>query len=131
MTQEVDYLIIGGGSAGSVMAGRLSEDAKVQVMLLEAGGHGDSWLVKTPIAAVAMLPTRINNYAFETVPQAGLNGRKGYQPRGKGLGGSSAINAMIYTRGPRSDYDHWSQLGNVGWSYDELLPYFKRSENNI
>lgn len=130
MTHEVDYLIIGGGSAGSVMAGRLSEDANVQIMLLEAGGTGDSWLVKTPAAAVAMLPTPINNYAFETVPQAGLNGRKGYQPRGKGLGGSSAINAMIYTRGPRSDYDHWSDLGNVGWSYDELLPYFKRSENN-
>lgn len=130
MTHEVDYLIIGGGSAGSVMAGRLSEDANVQIMLLEAGGTGDSWLVKTPAAAVAMLPTPINNYAFETVPQAGLNGRKGYQPRGKGLGGSSAINAMIYTRGPRSDYDHWAALGNVGWSYDDLLPYFKRSENN-
>jgi choline dehydrogenase-like flavoprotein len=130
MTHEVDYLIIGGGSAGSVMAGRLSEDANVQIMLLEAGGTGDSWLVKTPAAAVAMLPTPINNYAFETVPQTGFNGRKGYQPRGKGLGGSSAINAMIYTRGPRSDYDHWSDLGNVGWSYDELLPYFKRSENN-
>ena len=130
MTHEVDYLIIGGGSAGSVMAGRLSEDANVQIMLLEAGGTGDSWLVKTPAAAVAMLPTPINNYAFETVPQAGLNGRKGYQPRGKGLGGSSAINAMIYTRGPRSDYDHWAALGNAGWSYDELLPYFKRSENN-
>jgi choline dehydrogenase-like flavoprotein len=130
MTHEVDYLVIGGGSGGSVMAGRLSENPEVQVMLLEAGGQGDSWLVNTPAAAVAMLPTRINNYAFETVPQAGLNGRQGYQPRGKGLGGSSAINAMVYTRGHRSDYDHWADLGNVGWSYDELLPYFKRSENN-
>jgi choline dehydrogenase-like flavoprotein len=127
---DMDYIVIGGGSSGSVMAGRLSEDADVQVMLLEAGGQGDSWLVNTPAAAVAMLPTRLNNYAFETVPQAGLNGRKGYQPRGKGLGGSSAINAMVYTRGHRSDYDHWSDLGNAGWSYDELLPYFKRSENN-
>lgn len=125
-----DYIVIGGGSAGSVMAGRLSEDAQTQVTLLEAGGPGDSWLVNTPAAAVAMLPTHINNYAFETVPQPGLNGRKGYQPRGKGLGGSSAINAMVYTRGHRTDYDHWAALGNTGWSYDDMLPYFKRSENN-
>ena len=92
-----DYVVIGGGSAGSVMAGRLSEDANTTVALLEAGGKGDSWLVNIPAAAVAMLPTSINNYAFETVPQPGLNGRRGYQPRGKCLGGSSAINAMIYT----------------------------------
>lgn len=126
-----DYIVVGGGSAGSVMAGRLSEDVNTNVVLLEAGGKGDSWLVNTPAAAVAMLPTSINNYAFETVPQKGLNGRRGYQPRGKCLGGSSAINAMIYTRGHRSDYDHWNALGNPGWSYDELLPYFKKSENNL
>ena len=125
-----DYIVVGGGSAGSVMAGRLSEDVNTSVVLLEAGGKGDSWLVNTPAAAVAMLPTSINNYAFETVPQKGLNGRRGYQPRGKCLGGSSAINAMIYTRGHRSDYDHWRSLGNLGWSYDEMLPYFKKSENN-
>ena len=125
-----DYIVVGGGSAGSVMASRLSEDANISVALFEAGGNGDSWLVKTPAAAVAMLPTSINNYAFETVPQKGLNGRRGYQPRGKCLGGSSAINAMIYTRGHRSDYDHWHSLGNLGWSYDEMLPYFKKSENN-
>ena len=125
-----DYVVIGGGSGGSVMAGRLSEDGNTTVALLEAGGKGDSWLVNTPAAAVAMLPTKINNYAFETVPQPGLNGRRGYQPRGKCLGGSSAINAMIYTRGHRVDYDHWASLGNDGWSYDDLLPYFKKSENN-
>lgn len=127
---KFDYIVVGGGSAGSVIASRLSEDAHTSVALLEAGGSGDSWLVKTPAAAVAMLPTSINNYAFETVPQKGLNGRRGYQPRGKCLGGSSAINAMIYTRGHKSDYDHWANLGNSGWSYDELLPYFKKSENN-
>ena len=128
--QAFDYIVVGGGSAGSVMAGRLSEDASTSVALLEAGGKGDSWVVKTPAAAVAMLPTSINNYAFQTVPQKGLNGRRGYQPRGKCLGGSSAINAMIYTRGHRADYDHWAALGNEGWSYDDLLPYFKKSENN-
>lgn len=129
-SHAVDYIVVGGGSAGSVMASRLSEDANTSVALLEAGGNGDSWVVKTPAAAVAMLPTSINNYAYETVPQKGLNGRRGYQPRGKCLGGSSAINAMIYTRGHPSDYDHWASLGNAGWSYDEMLPYFKKSESN-
>ena len=129
-TSEVDYLVVGAGSAGCVVAGRLSEDAAARVALLESGGRGDSLLVKTPAAVVAMLPTRLNNYALETVPQPGLNGRRGYQPRGKGLGGSSNINAMVYVRGHRSDYDHWAALGNAGWSYDELLPYFRRSEHN-
>ncbi|MDM0047560.1 GMC family oxidoreductase [Variovorax sp. J22R115] len=127
---EVDYLVVGGGSAGSVLAARLSEDPGTRVGLLEAGGSGDSQLVKVPMGVVGMLPTKINNYALETVPQAGLNGRRGYQPRGKGLGGSSAINAMVYVRGHRSDYDHWAALGNSGWSYDDLLPYFLRSEDN-
>jgi choline dehydrogenase-like flavoprotein len=77
-----------------------------------------------------MLPTKINNYGFQTVPQKGLNGRRGYQPRGKTLGGSSSINAMLYVRGHRWDYDHWAALGNSGWSYEEVLPYFKRAEHN-
>jgi choline dehydrogenase-like flavoprotein len=129
-SMELDYLVIGGGSAGCVMAGRLSENPSYNIGLLEAGGQGDSWIVKTPAAVVAMLPTTVNNYAFETVPQSGLNGRRGYQPRGKALGGSSAINAMAYIRGHRWDYDHWSSLGNTGWSYEDLLPYFLRSEHN-
>ena len=127
---EFDYLVIGGGSSGCVVAGRLSEDPGTSVALLEAGGMGDSLVITTPAAGVLTVPTRLHNWAFETEPQPGLNGRRGYQPRGKALGGSSAINAMVYTRGHRWDYDHWASLGNEGWSFDEVLAYFKRSECN-
>lgn len=129
---QFDYVIVGGGSAGSTLAARLSEDSATTVCLIEAGGKGDSILVRAPAAVVAMLPGRpkINNWAFETVPQPGLNGRKGYQPRGKALGGSSAINAMLYVRGHAKDYDEWADLGCDGWNWDAVLPYFKRAENN-
>ncbi len=130
MNNTFDYLILGGGSAGSVLAARLSEDGATRVALVETGGDGRDFLIRTPAGAVAMLPTKINNYGYETVPQPGLNGRRGYQPRGRGLGGSSAINAMVYVRGHRADYDQWAALGNPGWSYDEVLPFFKRAENN-
>ncbi|MBL8359979.1 MAG: FAD-dependent oxidoreductase [Rubrivivax sp.] len=130
MRTSCDYLIIGGGSAGCVLAARLSEDPRVHVTLLEAGGEGRSALVRTPAGVVAMLPTRLNNWALQTVPQPGLGGRRGYQPRGKALGGSSAINAMLYVRGHRSDYDRWATLGNPGWSWDEVLPYFVKAEHN-
>ncbi len=127
----VDYVIVGGGSSGCALAGRLSEDPATSVALIEAGAHkGDSAIIQTPATMTAMVAKPINNWAFETVPQPGLNGRKGYQPRGKVLGGSSAINAMAYIRGHASDYDHWAALGNWGWSYQELLPYFKKSESN-
>jgi len=130
VTESFDYVIAGGGAAGCVLAGRLSEDPSVSACLLEAGNAGDSWLVNTPAAVALMVPRKLNNWAFETVPQPGLGGRRGYQPRGRALGGSSAINAMVYIRGHRSDYDRWAALGNKGWSYAEVLPYFKRSENN-
>jgi choline dehydrogenase-like flavoprotein len=129
-----DYVIVGGGSAGCVLAGRLSEDPAIRVCLLEAGPPDSSILVRAPIGIGAILPGKYLNWAFDTVPQAGLHqdgipGRRGYQPRGKVLGGSSSINAMIYTRGHPWDYDHWAELGNPGWSYAEVLPYFKKSQN--
>ncbi|HXZ46375.1 MAG TPA: GMC family oxidoreductase N-terminal domain-containing protein [Pseudolabrys sp.] len=127
---EFDYLVVGGGSSGCVVASRLSEEQDVSVALIEAGGSGDGWVVNTPIAGVFMVPTKLHNWAFETEPQPGLNGRRGYQPRGKALGGSSAINAMVYVRGHRADYDQWAALGNKGWAYDDVLPYFRKSECN-
>ncbi len=129
---EFDYIIVGGGSAGAALASRISEDPAISVCLLEAGGRGDGILVRAPAGVVAMLPgkPKINNWAYQTVPQAGLNGRKGYQPRGKALGGSSAINAMVYIRGHRSDYDAWADAGCEGWDWDSVLPYFKRSESH-
>lgn len=130
MQDVFDFVVVGGGSGGAVMAGRLSEDPNVSVCVLEAGGDGKGTLINVPAGCVTMVPTRLNNWALETVPQPGLNGRRGYQPRGKTLGGSSAINAMVYIRGHRVDYDEWAAQGNAGWSYDEVLPYFRLSEHN-
>ena len=127
---SIDYIVVGGGSAGCALAARLSEDPSVQVALLEAGPVDKSVLIHCPAGLAALAQTGQVNWAFDTVPQPGLNGRKGYQPRGMVLGGSSSINAMIYTRGHHRDYDEWAAEGNAGWSFDELLPYFKKSEHN-
>ena len=125
---EFDIVVIGAGSGGSAAAGRLSEDGKYTVCLIEAGGANNDIRVRAP-GLFPFLPAS-TNWAFETVPQAGLNGRTGFQPRGKGLGGSSAVNAMAYIRGCAWDYDNWAALGCDGWGYADVLPYFKRSEGN-
>jgi len=128
---ESDYIVVGGGSGGCVLAARLSEDPATQVVLLEAGGANDRLLNRVPTgAAVHIVNRNACNWAFSTTPQPGLNGRMGYQPRGRGLGGSSAINAMVYLRGQREDYDDWAAEGASGWAWKDVLPYFLRAENN-
>ena len=128
--KNFDYIVIGGGSGGCVVASRLSEDPDVSVCLVEAGGEGKNIVSRVPAGVAAILPTPILNWYYKPKGSKGLNGRGGYQPRGKALGGSSAINAMLYVRGHQSDYDEWRDLGNPGWGWKDVLPYFKKSEGN-
>ena len=127
--KEFDYIIVGGGSAGCVLANRLSEGSNVSVCLLEAGQSNESWKVNIPAAAITLVSDKLRNWMYSTTQQTALNNRLGYQPRGKGLGGSSAINAMIYIRGVPQDYDTWRELGCSGWGYSDVLPYFKKSQH--
>ncbi|GJM36533.1 MAG: GMC oxidoreductase [Saprospiraceae bacterium] len=127
MDRQYDYLIIGAGSAGCVLANRLSANGQFSVLLLEAGGPDNNPNIHIP-AAFSKLFNSKDEWGISSVPQPMMNNRELYQPRGKVLGGCSSINAMIYIRGHRADYDHWAALGNKGWSYKDVLPYFKRSE---
>ncbi len=124
-----DYIIIGAGSAGCVLASRLSADSGCGVLVLEAGGSDAHPLVRIPAAFSQLFKTK-RDWNFETVAQPGCANRRMYWPRGRMLGGSSSLNAMIYMRGHRADYDAWAALGNRGWGYNDLLPYFKRNEGN-
>lgn len=124
-----DFIVVGAGSAGCVLAHRLTEDPDVRVLLLEAGSDDRRKEVSIPAAWPKLFKTECD-WDYETEPNPGMDGRRIFVPRGKTFGGSSSINAMMYVRGHRADYDHWAALGNSGWSYDEVLPYFKRSEDN-
>jgi choline dehydrogenase len=126
---EYDYIIAGAGSAGCVLARRLSDDPGTKVLLLEAGGRDTNPLLRIPMMTGLLLRNRHANWFHFTEPEANLAGRRIFWPRGKVLGGSSAINGMVYTRGLPSDYDSWAQTGLKGWSFDAVLPYFRRSEN--
>ena len=130
MENTFDYVVVGAGSSGCVMANRLSEDGTKTVLILEAGGKDTNMFIHMPSGYSQIVPTKNdNNYGFETEPEATTNSRPLYWPRGKGWGGSSSINAMIYIRGHSYDYDLWRQQGNEGWSYEDVLPYFKKAEN--
>jgi choline dehydrogenase len=124
-----DYIVIGAGAAGCVLANRLSEDSRTNVLLLEAGGSDFSPFVRIPAGFGKLMGTKAN-WIFDTVPQRHLNDRRMFLPQGRLLGGSTAVNAMLYVRGNRLDYDGWRDLGNEGWGYDDVLPYFNKSENN-
>ena len=128
---DYDYIIVGAGSAGCLLANRLSADSDKRVLILEAGGR-DNWIwFHIPVGYLFAIGNPRSDWCFKTEPEQGLNGRSLSYPRGKAIGGSSAINAMIYMRGQAADYDHWRQLGLNGWGWDDVLPFFKQHENHF
>ena len=126
-----DYVVAGGGTAGCVLANRLSADSRNRVLLLEAGPRDSNPWIHIPIGYAKTMFHPVYNWCFKTEPDSGMNGREIYWPRGRTLGGSSAINGLIYIRGQHDDYDHWAALGNTGWSHTEVLPYFRKLEHNV
>jgi choline dehydrogenase len=129
-TRTFDYIVVGAGSAGCILAERLSESGRHSVLLLEAGGRDRSMWLRMPLGFAKLFHHPRYNWRYWTAPQAELNGQRVYTPRGKVLGGSGAINAMIYVRGHRRDFDDWAAQGNAGWSWDDVLPWFKRLESH-
>ncbi|MDO9435859.1 GMC family oxidoreductase [Hydrogenophaga sp.] len=125
-----DYIIVGGGSAGCVLARRLSDDPNHRVLLLEAGERGNGFWVRTPAGMAQLFLHKTLNWSYFTEPIPTMKGRRLYWPRGKMLGGSSSVNGMVYIRGHGRDFDHWASLGNTGWRYQDVLPYFKKMEHN-
>jgi choline dehydrogenase len=128
---EVDFIVVGAGSAGCAVAARLSEDAATRVLLLEAGGEDRNRWIHIPLGFGKTFADPSVNWCYETEPDPGAGDRRVFWPRGKVLGGSSSINGMVYIRGQAEDFDHWRQLGNAGWSFDDVLPYFRRSEHQM
>src|SRR3978361_1924191 len=128
---DFDYIVVGAGTAGCIMANRLSATPKNRVLLLEAGGR-DNWIwFHIPVGYLFAIGNPRSDWMFKTEAEPGLNGRSLNYPRGKEIGGSSAINDMIYMRGQAADYDHWRQLGLTGWGWDDVLPYFKKHEDSF
>ncbi len=128
---DFDYIVVGAGTAGCIMANRLSADPSKRVLILEAGGR-DNWIwFHIPVGYLFAIGNPRSDWMFKTEPEPGLNGRSLSYPRGKVIGGSSAINAMIYMRGQAGDYDHWRQLGLAGWGWDDVLPAFKKLEDHV
>jgi choline dehydrogenase len=126
---EYDYIVVGAGSAGCVLASRLSESGRHTVLLLEAGPKDNHIWIHIPLGYGKLFKEKTVNWMYQTEPEPGLDGRSVFQPRGKVLGGSSSINGLLYVRGQHEDYDRWRQRGNIGWGYDDVLPYFKKAEN--
>ena len=126
---EFDYVIVGAGSAGCVLANRLTADGKHSVLLLEAGPKDTHIWIHVPLGYGKLFKEKSVNWMYQTEPEPGLNGRQVFQPRGKVLGGSSSINGLLYVRGQHEDYDRWRQRGNAGWGYDDVLPYFRKAES--